>query len=124
MTCLIGHCVSMDVVGLGATERITRPPVQENSTPPATAMAERWRNRRRLTGSGCASPRSSSLGWTRSGMPSSSIKELRYGYPRVVPDRSGVLRLRRLLISVLVCVLAGSLAACDGSEPPPAAAPT
>jgi hypothetical protein len=29
-----------------------------------------------------------------------------------------------LLISVLVCVLAGSFAACDGSEAPPAAAPT
>ena len=52
MTRLIGHRVSTAGTG-SSTFGVGFPPVQANSTPPATAMALFWRKRRRLTGDGC-----------------------------------------------------------------------
>ena len=50
-TRLIGHLVSIAAV-VSETWGTTFPPVQANNAPPATAIADRSRNRRRETGSG------------------------------------------------------------------------
>src|SRR6186997_1809882 len=57
MTRLTGHWVSRRIAAEldGLTRGVVEPPVHENSTPPATAIAERSRKRRRLIGRGCGS---------------------------------------------------------------------
>src|SRR6476659_7028652 len=57
MTRFTGHCVSSRIAAEldGLTRGVVDPPVQENRTPPATAIAERSRKRRRLIGLGCGS---------------------------------------------------------------------
>ena len=62
-------------------------------------MAERWRNRRRLTGSGCASPRSSSLGWTSVGHAHQFYQGSGLWVSSWHPGPPGAFRLRRFLIS-------------------------
>ena len=117
MTCLIGHCVSIVVVGLGVTtaDHASARAREQHAAGDGhggaleespTADGKRVRVAALLV-----------VGWTRSGMRISSTKDPELSVSSwPIPDRSGAFRLRRFLISIVVCISRLLLAACDGGD--------